>query len=196
MEKTMSSITNCYELILFIVNIIFSWQVITFLIFLILSKPIKKILKRVKNIKFNKTEISLTKNINKLSKQSEIIKLKDISKLEKDSLFMKRVYSIAEISPISVIYFAYHEIENTLIREYEFTDDEFISKIVDYHSKLFYDKKLITEQEYELFNDMTNIYNTVLNNKNVALSIKKKMVIKYGKTADKLIDRIEELKEY
>jgi len=196
MEKTMSSITNCYELILFIVNIIFSWQVITLLIFLILRKPLIDLLSRVKYFKHNETEISLTKNINKASKQSEIIKLKDISKLEKDSLFMKRVYSIAEISPISVIYFAYHEIENTLIREYDFIYDEFISKIVDYHSEMFYDKKLITKQEYELFNEMTKIYNTVLNDKNIALSIKKKTAIKYGKTANKLIDRINELKEY
>jgi len=192
----MSSLTNIYDFIYFLLNIIFSWQVITFLIFLILRKPLIDLLSRVKYFKHNETEISLTKNINKASKQSEIIKLKDISKLEKESLFMKRVYSIAETSPVSVIYFAYYQIEYSFVKEYEIVDDEFISKIIDYHSTKMYEKKLITKQEYELFKEMTNIYNTVLNIKNIALNIKKKTAVKYGKTADKLIDLIKELEEH
>jgi hypothetical protein len=125
-----------------------------------------------------------------------LIKLKDKSKIDKKSLFMERVYSIAKISPASVIFFAYHGIENTFTSEYEGVDDEFRAKIIDELSLSLYEGKLITKEKFDLFNKMTKIYNTVLNDKNIALSIKKKTAIKYGKAAKRIIDRIEELKEY
>jgi len=194
MGNTIPTITNGYEFISWFVNIFFSWQVITFVIVMILIKPIKDLLSRVKYFKHNDIEISFSKRMKKLNIMSKLIKNKDITEINKKSLFIKRVNSISKISPVSVIFFAYQEIENTFTNEYEVIDDKFRCKIIDEISLDLYEAKLITKENYNLFNEMTNIYNTVLNNKNAALSIKKKMAIIYGKTAKRIIDRIEELK--
>jgi len=190
----MSSITTIYDFILPLLNIIISWQVSALVIVLILRKPITELFSRVIHLKHNETEFSFTKSVNKFNKQTEKIQLKDTTKLEEASLFMKRVYSIAEISPVSVIIFAYFQIENTFTNDFEVVDDKFREKIINELSLSLYNGNLITKQKYDLFGEMTNIYNTVLNNKSVALNIKKKTAIKYGKSANKLINKINELR--
>lgn len=195
MENATSSVTNNYDFILWLVSNLLSWQVTTIVIVCILRTPITRLLKRIKYVRFNKIVVSLTKDIDRTNKQSEIVKLKKLSKYNEKTLFMKRVLSIAEISPISVIIFTYYQIENIFVNAYEYVDDEYKPKIIDKYTLDFYKNGLITEQEYDLFKDMTSIFNTVLDNKDKAKYLKKKTAIKYGKTAEKLIDRINELKD-
>ena len=194
MESTTLTITNNYEFILWLVSKLLSWQVTVIVIVCILRTPITRLLKRIKYVRFNKTLVSLTKDIDRTDKHSEIIKIKKLSKYNGETLFMKRVFSIAEISPISVIIFAYYQIENTFVNAYEYVDDEYKPKIIDKHTLDFYKNGLITEQEYDLFKDMTSIFNIVLENRDKAKYLEKKTAIKYGKTAEKLMNRIIELK--
>jgi hypothetical protein len=181
------------EYIFSLVTTIVSWPIAAIVIVLILKKPIAGILGRISVIKHNSIEIQLSKTITELDKQAELLNIK-ITKNESNRLFMERVHSIAEISPVSVIVFAYYQIEYTFTEEYKLPGDEFIRKIMKDFPLDFYKRELIEEYEYHLFLEIERIYNSVMNNNDLATGLNKETAIKYGRTAGILIDRVNEIK--
>jgi hypothetical protein len=193
MEKAMSIIPNNYEFILQIINTILSWPIAAVVIVLLLRSSIIGLLGRIESVKYNNIELLLTNDINKINQQSEFIEFRKLHKNKDETLFMKRVLSIAKISPISVIPFAHYQIENAFVNDCGYVKDEYKCKIIADLSLSSYKAGKITKLEYDLFNEVTSIYNTVVNNKNKATKIKIETAIEYGQTAEKLIDKIEEL---
>jgi hypothetical protein len=189
------------EIILSFLNIIVSWPFIVLIMFLILInyKPFSIFLNRIKRLEIENDKYKIKAQFKELKDLNAIVSTVTSphtpeTKSTELVSFQQQIELLADISPVSVIPFAFSQMVNKCSRSNEDLnnwkyDQNFINELM----QDFYERKEIDKNVFTMFTNMKSIYQNVLFYKKTRRLINRQFAIEYGKCAETLMDLISTL---